>query len=139
MSLRTKPDAPASIASAASLVEVERREDEHLGCLLPEAGEDSAHCLDPVDPRHPYVHEDDVGPGALDEGDGLVAVTGLADDLEVVLTRDDHGDPGAEERLVVDERDPDAHAPRAPSRLVDGSGDGSIGGWAGSPASTTQR
>ena len=44
---------------------------------------------------------------AAHDGDPLAAVGGLAHDFEVGLRVDQHADAGAEERLVVDERDAD--------------------------------
>ena len=46
------------------------------------------------------------------EGHGLLAVSGLADDLEVGLDLEDHPEPAAHQGLVVD----DQHADHAPSR-----------------------
>ena len=73
--------------------------------------------LDPVDARHPHVHEDDVRrehPGRLD---GLRAVARLADHLEIGLGVQDQAEAGAHELLVVGEQEADAHGlPRSGRR-----------------------
>ena len=63
--------------------------------------------LEPVQPGHPDVHEHDVGAGRADERDGLVAVRGLPDDLDVVLGIEQRTQPGPQQRLVVGQHDPD--------------------------------
>ena len=60
------------------------------------------------------------GFSAPDLLDGVEAVGGLADDLEVVLGVEDHAEAGAHERLVVGDQQPDAHA-TLNSRAADGS------------------
>ena len=47
----------------------------------------------------------------------LEAVRRLADDLDVGLGIEDHPEAGADERLVVDDQDPDGHA-ACPERQV---------------------
>ena len=90
------------------LVEVEGGQHEHArgvrGLHDPPGG------LEPVDGRHADVHEDDVGPGATRSVDGLGAILGLADHVEVGLGLEDHPKAGAHERLVVGDQDADAHA-----------------------------
>ena len=61
----------------------------------------------PSMPRHPDVHQDDVGAGPRGSVDRRRAVAGLADDVEVGLGVDHHAEPGAHQRLVVDEDDAD--------------------------------
>ena len=57
----------------------------------------------PRAPGHPDVHQDDVGHELRRLLDGLGAVGGLADDLDVVLLLEDHLQPPAEQRVVVDD------------------------------------
>jgi len=64
---------------------------------------------DAVDRGHADVHEHDVRPGLADEGDGLVAVGGLADDLDVVPGVEDHPEAHPYQRLVIDDHHPDGH------------------------------
>ena len=61
---------------------------------------------DAVDARHLHVHEHDVGAQLAGQLDGLGAVPGLADDLDVGLDRQDQPEPGADQRLVVDQEHP---------------------------------
>jgi hypothetical protein len=56
---------------------------------------------------HADVHQDDVRAEALRLLDGLDAVAGLADDLDVGLDLDDEPEPLAHEGLVVCEQDAD--------------------------------
>ena len=93
------------------LVQVEGRQDEDLRARALTG--DLRRRVDPVDPGHADVHEDDVrleGAG-LREGGG--AVGGLAHDLDPVLGVEDHAEPHAHERLVVGEDD--RHRPPAGS------------------------
>ena len=57
----------------------------------------------PVEPRHPDVHQHDVGPAAAHRLDGVGAVVGLADHGDVVGRLEDHPQPGPDQRLVVDD------------------------------------
>src|SRR6185437_1014608 len=61
----------------------------------------------PVQMRHPDVHQDDVGPFLSGQRDRLGAVAGLADDLEVRRGIDEYPEAAAHERLVVGHQDPD--------------------------------
>ena len=67
---------------------------------------------DAVELRHADVHEHDVGAVAVDGGEHAAAVVGLADDLDALGAGEHHPQPGAHERVVVDEQDADgvAHA-----------------------------
>ena len=76
--------------------------------------------LDAVEPRHPHVHQHDVGAGGGQPLHGLAAVARLAHDLEVVLAVDEHPEAGAHHLLVVDQEHPDRLAPRL-SGLTGGS------------------
>src|SRR5581483_6159273 len=70
-------------------------------------GEDPSRRLEAVEVRHPDVHQHDVGAQRPDLVDRLTAVRRLADDLDLGLGVEDHPEPGAYERLVVDEQDAD--------------------------------
>ena len=89
------------------LVEVERgqHEDARGRALLDEP----ARRLHAVEHRHADVHQDHVGPATLGERDRLGAVLGFADDLDLGSGSEDGPEPGAHERLVVADQDPDAH------------------------------
>ncbi len=70
--------------------------------------------LDPVHSRHPQVHHDHVGPPALREGNGGLAVGGLADDADVRRAEKREPEPLAHDLVVVGEqhRDLDWFRPR---------------------------
>src|SRR6185437_14869737 len=72
--------------------------------------EQTSRRLDPVDARHPDVHQDDVGLEAARELDRFEPVAGLAYDGQIGLTREDHPEPGPHELLVVGNQDANAHA-----------------------------
>src|SRR5262249_14255830 len=54
-----------------------------------------------VHTRHPDVEKDDVGLGAADERDGLAAVRGLADDLELAGLLERATDAVEDQTVVV--------------------------------------
>ena len=56
---------------------------------------------------HPDVHERDLRLGQCRLTDGLFAVFGFSDDLDVTLGLQDHPEAGADELLVVGDEDPD--------------------------------
>ena len=74
-------------------------------------------------PRHPDVHQHDVGPRASRPAATASSPSaGLADDLDVVLGVEQRAEPGADERLVVGEQRPGSSsraAPRSGSRARD--------------------
>ncbi len=83
------------------LVQVERRDHHHrhrVGDAPPR--EELGH-LDAVEPRHPDVDQAHVGAEPARELDSGVAVGGLADDLDVGLGVEDHGQAGTHQILVV--------------------------------------
>jgi len=90
------------------LVEVEGGQHEHAWRMR--ALHDPPCGLEPVDGRHPDVHEDDVGPGATRGVDGLGAISGLGDHVQVWFGLENHPKAGAHERLVVGDQDADGHA-----------------------------
>ena len=63
--------------------------------------------LDPVHPRHPHVHQDDVGSQLAGEPDGLRAVPGLPHDLDPLDGAEEEPEPSADQVLVVGDQDPD--------------------------------
>jgi hypothetical protein len=89
------------------LVEVVRGEDDHAASAARRG--DAARGLDPVHLGHAHVHQDHIGHELFDELDRLGAVRGLARDLDVVASVEDHAEAAADERLVVGEDDGDAH------------------------------
>ena len=74
--------------------------------------------LDPVDARHPDVHQDDVGREVAGPGHGLLAVGGLADHVEVGLDLEDHPEAAPDQRLVVGDQDLSWRRP-APAHAAD--------------------
>jgi len=57
--------------------------------------------------RHHQIHEDDVGCMTSDGCDGLVAVGGLRDDLELGIRAEQHVEPVTDDRVIVDDQDAD--------------------------------
>ena len=64
----------------------------------------------PLTRGHPDVHEHDVGGELLGLGDGVLAVLGLADDLDALLGLEHHDQPAAEQGVVVTDQHPDGIA-----------------------------
>ena len=62
---------------------------------------------DPVEPRHPDVHQDDIGVVQVDGGQDAVAVAGLADDLDLRGAGQHRRQSGTDQRVVVDDEDAD--------------------------------
>ena len=91
------------------LIEVEGRQHQDPGSGGPRR--DPAGRLDAVHPRHAHVHEDDVGLHAGDQFDGRPAVLGLADHLHLLAGLQQHAESEPVHLLVVDQDDPDGHAP----------------------------
>ena len=100
------------------LVEVEGGQDQDSGAgavsravsaAATAAAHDAARRLDPVHPRHPHVHEDDVGLDAGQQLDGGGAVVGLPDELDVVLRLQQHVEAQPVHLLIIDQHDPDRH------------------------------
>ncbi len=73
---------------------------------------DAAGRLDPAEGGHRHVHQDDVGSCGGDHVDALVAVGGLAHDLEA-LVGERPPEPLAQQAVVVDDHEPDPHGPRS--------------------------
>ena len=87
--------------------------------------------LDPAAARHPDVHQDDVRQRLPGLADGFLAVTGLADQLDVGLGLQHHLQAAPEQRMVIDDQRadglgrgravPDGQAPRSCSSRVSAS------------------
>jgi hypothetical protein len=56
-----------------------------------------------IDPGHPDVHQHYVGPQGAGRADGLGAVGGFPDDVDVISEVEDGPQPEPDEVLVVDE------------------------------------
>src|SRR5690606_6445187 len=67
--------------------------------------------LDAVEDGHLDVDERDVGEVLAGQREGLPSVGGLGHDLDVVLQFDERPESAADERLVVDQQDPDHDVP----------------------------
>jgi hypothetical protein len=65
-----------------------------------------AGCLDPVQHRHPDIHQHHVRYGRADQPYRFFALACLAHDLDARLAGQQRDEPGADEILVVDHRDP---------------------------------
>ena len=59
----------------------------------------------PSIPRHPHVHQDDVGPGELDLANRRLPVGGFPHDLEPVQARQQGAQPAADDGVVVGQHD----------------------------------
>ena len=97
------------------LLEIERGEHQHPGGLWHRR--DRRGCLDAVDAGHPHVHQHHVGPAPLGQLDGLAAVGGIADHVELGVALDDHPETGTNHGLVIDEHHADHRARSAGSTL----------------------
>ena len=98
------------------LVGLEGGQDDHLDPGQVVVGGDAPGGFQAVHPGHPDVHQHHVGALAAGQVDRLRAVGGLAHHLEVVGRVDQHVEPGADQRLVVGEQDPDHGACLPPGR-----------------------
>ena len=87
------------------LVEIEGRHDQHTHGVV--TGEHSPGRLEAVEARHPNVHQHHVRLLGIDELQRFEPVGGLADDDDVGLRGQDRLKSGANDGLVVDDRDPD--------------------------------
>jgi uncharacterized membrane protein YbhN (UPF0104 family) len=83
------------------LVEIEGGKDEHLDVPGLPGPADQPGSFQPVQVRHPDVHEDDIGLCLPRQRDRLGAVAGLTDDLEVRRGVNEHAETAAYEGLVV--------------------------------------
>ena len=102
------------------LVEVVGREDDDAGGQS--GSDDPSGGLDAIEDRHPHIDQRDIGDLRGDHLDGGGSVRCLTDDLDVVATVEDQPEPGAHERLIVDDRDADRHLGPTPSAVDVSSG-----------------
>ena len=58
-----------------------------------------------VQARHDEVHQDDVRLGLLTQSDGLCAILGLRDELNIVKEQQDRLQPSAQEGVIVGDDD----------------------------------
>src|SRR3954447_13369640 len=86
------------------LVEIERRQDDDA--RVQTCGDDAPRRLDPVDLRHPDVHENDVRSEVASERSGFGAVRRLADHVHAGEL-EDQAETRPDELLVVREQDAD--------------------------------
>src|SRR5215468_9270107 len=86
------------------LVEVEGGQQDHVGRRF--GGADPRGGFDPVQVRHPDVHQHQVGLEPRGLADGRQPVGGLADHLEVLDALQDGAQAGADEFLVVGDEQP---------------------------------
>ena len=68
---------------------------------------DGPRGLDPVEHRHPHVHQHHVGRELADLADRLGAVGGLAHNPQIVLALQDQAETHPQERLVIHQQDAD--------------------------------
>src|SRR5436190_1531209 len=88
-------------------VDFEGREDQDLG--RPVLGCQDPRRLDAVQPGHPHIHQDDVGPQATGLLDRVESIGGLSHELDVFLGPQRHLERRAHERLIVGNEDADRH------------------------------
>src|SRR5260221_280674 len=108
---RSRPEGPEDI-----LVELEGGEDEHSGLGECRVGDDLARRLEPGHLWHPHVPHHHVTVRRHCRLEGLTAARRLADDLEVGVGLEERPEPGADNRLVLGDQDPDplAHVAALP-------------------------
>src|SRR3954447_6008580 len=99
---RARPPRPVDV-----LVEIGRRQDQDAALRV--GGQDPARGLEPVQLRHPDVHQDHVGVLARGLGDRLEPVARLGHDLDVLLVAQQQPEAGPHHRLVVHDKHPDRH------------------------------
>ncbi len=85
------------------LVEVEGGQYQHLRRAVPPGPGDLPGRLHPVHPRHADVHQHHIGLQGTHLVERLEAVSGLADDRDVLLGLQNHPEARAQKRLVVDQ------------------------------------
>lgn len=75
----------------SALIEVEGCQDDHPGAAR--AGTQLGGGCDPIHPRHPDVHQDDVRAGLFKQLQPSTPIVGLTDDAHVVMGIQDHPEP----------------------------------------------
>ena len=91
------------------LVEVEGGDHDDRRRLLDIGAGELPGGLDAVDLGHADVEQADVGSQLAGECDGVEAVGGLTDDLDVFLGVEEHREAGPDDLLVVGEEYTDGH------------------------------
>lgn len=89
------------------LVVIESGQHEHPAAVCGRVADDPPRSFQPVDPRHPDVHQDDVRLAPTDPVDPRRAVVGTTDHRERWIRGEDRLQTAARELVVVDEEDPD--------------------------------
>ena len=85
-------------AAAPTLVVAQGDDDPRLRVAFADAADD----FDAFHHRHPEIEQHHVGLVLFPRGNGLDAVAGLGDDVQIVLLVNDVGDAGTQQRVVVD-------------------------------------
>jgi hypothetical protein len=101
--LEQEPAGPGPQCLDHVLVEIEGGQHQHLRRAVPPGSGDLPGRLHTVHPRHADVHQDHVGLQGPHLVERLEAVSGLADDREVLLGLQDHPEAGTQQGLVVDQ------------------------------------
>ena len=102
----------AARADGERLADVARvvlhREHEHLDALV--LVQQRRHDVEAAPVGHRHVHQHQVGIDRARLEDRLARGAGLADDLDVLLALEQQPQPGADDRVVVDDQHANAHA-----------------------------
>ena len=101
-----EPAGPGSQGRVDVLVHVERGQHHHPGIAV---GGDRRGGIDAVQNRHPNIRQNDVGLLPSDLLDRFCAGGRFPDQAQIRRFGDDPAQPGADERLVVDDHHPHAH------------------------------
>src|SRR6185312_15087056 len=101
------------LAHVRGVVLHREHQDARVGRLDPDLGRG----VDPARAWHDHVEEDDIGRELARQLDGLLAVAGLADRLEVVLALQEQAQARPDHRVVVDDQDAD-HAGTSTTSVV---------------------
>jgi hypothetical protein len=106
-SFEDKPAHAVPECSVDVFVKAKRCEDQDTGAVV--SGEDPPSRLEPIELRHPDVHQDDgwIKPGRL--GDRFEPVSCLCDDFNVLFASEQHPEAGPDHGLVVGDQDADRH------------------------------
>ena len=87
---------------------LERREDEDARPVKGRDAADSLRRIGAGQPRHPHVHEDDVGVQSLGHVERLDPVPGLPHDLDAGLLKKERPERFSDEALIIGEQDAQA-------------------------------
>src|SRR6476661_3993759 len=89
------------------VIDIEGREDQDLD--RPVLGGQDPRRLDAVQPGHPHIHQDDVGPQATGLLDRIESIGGLSHEFDVLFGTQRHLERRAHKRLIVGDEDADRH------------------------------